>query len=109
VDRSEAIGIEGLYRSYIYNKNRHFDILFDSDTPRPKNVEELYKCAEGRDLEYMKSGNSKTVVDHFFDKLVHISLPGYVQNSYLIDLYRAKHEEMVHFIIRQAANDYRDY
>jgi hypothetical protein len=57
----------------------------------------------------MKSGHSKTVVDHFFDKLVHIRLPTYIENSFLIDMFKRKHYEMVYFIIKHAKNDYKDY
>ena len=36
---------------------------------------EAIEAANGRDIEYMKQGFSKSTIDHFFDKLIHISLP----------------------------------
>ena len=48
-------------------------------------------------------------MDHFFDKLVHIRLPAYIQNVYLIDMYKRKHDEMVEFILKHAKDGYKYY
>lgn len=40
IDRVEAIGIDGLYRSYAYNKERMSDTpIFWEYTPKPRNIE----------------------------------------------------------------------
>lgn len=39
VDRSEAIGIQGLYRSYEFNLSRQTRLpLFNKNTPKPRNI-----------------------------------------------------------------------
>jgi hypothetical protein len=57
----------------------------------------------------MKNGFSQSAVDHFFDKLVHIRLPAYMQNVYLIELYQRKHNEMVEFILKHAKDGYQRF
>ncbi len=64
----------------------------------------------GRDKAYMeRGGRSATVVDHFFDKLFHIRLPAQLANPELLRLYRAKHQEMVEFLLRHAKDGYLHY
>jgi hypothetical protein len=38
-----------------------------------------------------KGGKSVSVIDHIFDKLIHIKLPEIIKNPYLIELYNKKH------------------
>lgn len=57
----------------------------------------------------MKTGFSKSVVDHFFDKLIHIKLPPEITNKFLINLYSAKLYEMTEFIIENAKYNYKNY
>lgn len=57
----------------------------------------------------MKFGYSKSVVDHFFDKLIHIKLPKQITNPYLINLYQVKLDEMIEFVIENARENYNNY
>lgn len=103
VDRSEAIGIEGLYRSYLYNLEKTgIIIVSEESTPRPKSEAQLFEMSIGRDIEYMKEGKSKSLVDHFFDKLVHIALPKEINNPFLESFYQTKQKEMVNFVLEHA-------
>jgi hypothetical protein len=65
--------------------------------------------SKGRDIEYMKTGYSRTVVDHFFDKLIHISLPKEIENPFLRQFYLEKQLEMVNFVVDAAKDDYANY
>jgi hypothetical protein len=56
-----------------------------------------------------RGGRSISVVDHIFDKLIHIKLPEILKNSYLTELYQKKHDEMVQFALKHAPNGYVDY
>ena len=43
VDRSEAIGTQGLYRSYEFNLSKKTAItLYNKETPKPRSVEEAF-------------------------------------------------------------------
>jgi len=66
--------------------------------------------SRGRDIEYMNNGGgSKSVVDHVFDKLIHIRLPSIITSPSLINLYDTKTQEMIDFVLKHAQNGYVDY
>ena len=58
--------------------------LFDEKTPKPVDLNEALEISKGRDKEYMKTGSSRSVIDHFFDKLIHIALPKEIDNPFVI-------------------------
>ena len=96
IDRSEAIGIEGLYRSHLYNQQSYLKRpTYTENTPRPRDEAEALTMSEGRDREYMRNGISESTVDHFFDKLIHIALPNQITNPFLVNLYLEKKREMI--------------
>lgn len=64
----------------------------------------------GRERLYMeRGGKSISVVDHIFDKLVHIRLPEQITNPELVALYRTKHEQMAEFVLKHAKEGYEHY
>ena len=80
-DRLEALGKIGVFRCwhYAYEKG---GALFTDTTPRPTTLEELYSVAEGRFEKY--DGNYMSMMDHFYDKLLHIAqFP--IENPYLVN------------------------
>lgn len=92
IDRTEAIGLQGLYRSLLYSIEKQSGVpVYREDTPRPESKEEVMTISEGRDAVYMqRGGHSISVVDHIFDKLVHIKLPSEITNRFLVELYHQK-------------------
>eukprot|EP00088_Acartia_fossae_P017513 TRINITY_DN19964_c0_g1_i1.p1 TRINITY_DN19964_c0_g1~~TRINITY_DN19964_c0_g1_i1.p1 ORF type:complete len:277 (-),score=35.44 TRINITY_DN19964_c0_g1_i1:306-1088(-) len=84
-DRLESIGTIGAVRCLQYNQEKG-DPLFTETTPRPKTEEEVWaEVKEERWLQYQKGGNSASMMDHYFDKLLQIAVfkPDVVQNKYL--------------------------
>ena len=64
---------------------------------------------KGRDIQYMKTGFSISVIDHFFDKLIHIGLPKEITNPFMRNLYQKKQQEMIDFVVKHAKKGYVDY
>lgn len=72
-DRLEALGAVGMERCFEVAKQNGEPFACD-DTPRFSSLEELPRLiTEERLREYMKTGKSKSVLDHFYDKLGHIA------------------------------------
>jgi uncharacterized protein len=86
-DRLEAIGVIGAVRCYQYNKEVEAP-LFTDTTPRPKTTDEVWSfVTEERWQGYQNGGNSASMMDHYYDKLLQIAVfqPHVVNNSYLVD------------------------
>mmetsp|Transcript_29395 Transcript_29395/g.93942 ORF Transcript_29395/g.93942 Transcript_29395/m.93942 type:complete len:155 (+) Transcript_29395:920-1384(+) len=85
-DRLEASGEVGVVRCYQYNRHVGAPLSVDQ-TPRPATQEEVWRHAtEERFEEYQASGGgSASMVDHYYDKLLHVARPPprLVQNRYL--------------------------
>lgn len=70
-DRIEAIGEVGIARCYAFNEKVGMP-LFLKSTPRAMSKEELWTIATpARFASY--SGDSASMVDHYYDKLLHLS------------------------------------
>ncbi len=104
-DRLEAIGKIGIVRCYLYTK--HLEAigkgrpLFTENTPRAKNLTELYNIATSeRYANYVnkkgKVGNS-TFIDHFYDKLLHFNSFG--DNPYFCEKAKKRLKIIQDFII----------
>lgn len=79
-DRLEAIGEIGVERCYIYTKKKGINYFVES-TPKAQTEEEVWKYAtRERFLNY--AGTSASMIDHYYDKLLHISKFD-VDNTYL--------------------------
>lgn len=70
-DRVEAIGKIGIYRSYVYSifTNRP---LYLPTTPRANSIEQLYTIANDGNRAILYQGESQSMMDHFYDKILHI-------------------------------------
>eukprot|EP00088_Acartia_fossae_P027574 TRINITY_DN28319_c0_g1_i1.p1 TRINITY_DN28319_c0_g1~~TRINITY_DN28319_c0_g1_i1.p1 ORF type:complete len:149 (+),score=25.48 TRINITY_DN28319_c0_g1_i1:3-449(+) len=85
-DRLEAIGVIGAVRCYQYNTEKE-DPLCTPNTPRPKTSEEVWDyVTEDRWKQYQNGGNSASMMDHYYDKLLQIAVfqPQVVHNQYLV-------------------------
>ena len=85
-DRLEAVGVRGVVRCYQYTLEKG-QPLWSEMAPRARSEEELWKFADPqRFVDYQASGgNSKDMISHYFDKLLHVARPppAIVRNSYL--------------------------
>lgn len=77
-DRIEALGYVGIQRAYdttceFMRRKKNQNCFFREDTIRCKDEKELETIAtQSRLEEYMKTGYSSSLIDHFYDKLLHI-------------------------------------
>ena len=86
-DRLEAIGTIGMVRCFQYNEECGNPLMCDT-TPRPKSVEEVWAEVKlSRFDNYMLKKVSNSMMDHYYDKLLHIAVfdKNVVQNSFLIE------------------------
>jgi len=84
-DRLEAIGVVGAVRCYQYNRELTAPLMLDS-TPRPSSEKEMWdEVTQARWNNYQQGGNSASMMDHYYDKLLQIAHfdPTVVCNSYL--------------------------
>ena len=75
----------GAVRCYQYNEEKGGKLCTET-TPRPKTVEEVWSLVTpNRFDDYMKNKTSASMMDHYFDKLLHIAVydPEVVQNTFL--------------------------
>lgn len=71
-DRIEAIGEIGIWRAYVYTIGVDRP-MFDDETARVTNDEELALVATSKRFDqYQVVKKSRTLIDHFYDKIVHI-------------------------------------
>lgn len=72
-DRLEAIGYVGNYRCYIHNIHTGREEIAE-DTDKYSKIEELDKNIEKYRVERFEKydGYSKSMIDHFYDKILHI-------------------------------------
>jgi len=86
-DRLESIGVIGAVRCLQYNQEIEAPLSSET-TPRPASESEVWEyVTEDRWSNYQKGGNSDSMMDHYYDKLLQIAVftPSVVQNSYLVD------------------------
>ena len=73
-DRLEAIGTIGMVRCFQYNTECGAP-LSHPDTPRPKTSQEVWaEVLPCRFDTYMKTKTSRSMMDHYYDKLLHIAV-----------------------------------
>jgi len=84
-DRLEATGEVGIVRCWQFNREVAAPLV-SSETPRPLNEEEVWAYATPeRFAQYQRSGGeSASMLDHYYDKLLQVSRPpaAAVQNKY---------------------------
>lgn len=96
-DRLEAVGYIGLYRTYKYTTHTGRPLFVD-DTPRCKTEDELWKVATPERFAAYQ-GNSRSMIDHFYDKLLHINSND-IPNSYLKGIMDNRRKIMVDFVLK---------
>lgn len=69
-DRLEALGEIGIERTYVYSVKQK-NPLFVESTPKPTTEKELWQYASNERFESY-TGNSASMLDHFYDKLLHV-------------------------------------
>lgn len=92
-DRLEAIGLEGAVRCLEYGKGTI--PLFSANTPRPQSKEDiLFHATFERFEAYKKGRRSVSVIDHFYDKLLHLKCDD-SGNPYLTRMGIERSQQMV--------------
>ena len=97
-DRLESIGAIGAKRCWDYSMYIGRP-LFIHSSPKPTTEEEIWGCATQQRLErYMRVKVSDSMIDHYYDKLLHINNP--VPNDYLDDLLESRLSYSIKFLLR---------
>lgn len=97
-DRCEAIGKIGFERSYIYSVYRNRPV-FNDNTPRCKTLEELYQVVSNERLaKYLEIKESETTIDHFYDKVFHLTRIE-IHNPYFKEIFETRTVEMENIIL----------
>ena len=97
-DRIEALGVIGIVRCYDYTilKKRPITI---ADTPLPTTEEEINSLATQERMQaYIERKESLSMIDHYYDKLLHIDQLG-SENPYLSGIAKSRRQIMVDFLI----------
>lgn len=96
-DRIEAIGLIGIERCYIFNQNVSKTPLYVPSTPKPIKEEDIWENATNeRYLKY--KGNSDSMIDHYYDKLLHITkFP--IRNQYFDLLCDIRRKPLIDFLL----------
>ena len=97
-DRCEATGEIGIIRCYLYTIHVKRP-LYTDETPRCKTEEELNELCQERLPIYLRDKKSDTFIDHFYDKIYHLSNVE-VKNPYLRNLLKERHEIIVSFLLK---------
>lgn len=95
-DRIEAVGEVGIARCFAYNQKVGAP-LFVASTPRPLSEEEVWNIATPERFAAY-SGESASMVDHYYDKLLHLQRCG-SGNRYLENQLKARLQVMVDFVL----------
>ena len=94
-DRLEAIGDIGLERVIQYNTTNKRPVHTDT-TIRVSSIEELNIVANEERYDAY-SGNSKSMIDHFYDKLLHVKFP--INNDYITNKALKRKNVMAEFVL----------
>ncbi|BCS83567.1 metal dependent phosphohydrolase [Cotonvirus japonicus] len=99
-DRLEAIGEIGIQRCLEYTM--HIKLPFyTSETPRPKSRDEVISFATKERFDKYKSGHkSVSMIDHYYDKLLHIGKPECLcsKNKYILEEASKRTGIMIDFV-----------
>ena len=100
-DRLEAIGQIGIdrCREFTIHKKAPFHT---ETTPRAQTIEDVWKAATPERFDaYMKGVNSISMIDHYYDKLLHIGRPEKLrsQNPYILRQAAKRNDVMASFVV----------
>ena len=102
-DRLEAIGEIGILRVWSYSKYKNRPLFLPS-TPRVKTEKELYEVASSKRFKnYLLVKKSDTMIDHFYDKLLHIcseDVISEIDNPYLRSEMQKRRKIIINFILK---------
>lgn len=101
-DRLEAIGQIGIDRCKEFTDYKKAPYHVENTT-RASNEEEVWKAATPeRFVLYMKGAQSASMLDHYYDKLLHIGKPECLrsQNKYILEEAARRNNIMVEFVIK---------
>lgn len=102
-DRLEAIGQIGIDRAIQYGKSKG-EPMFVESAPRPRTKEEIEMIATPeRFANY--DGNSKSIMDHFYDKLLHIHKMN-TNNRYILTEANKRYQIMIDFCLSESSYRY---
>lgn len=96
-DRCAALGRMGIVRCFRYTLTKS-NPLFTEATPRATTLEELNQIATPERYQAYKD-DSLSMIDHFYDKLLHIGKVNTGIVFFNIE-YAKRHQEMVDFVIK---------
>lgn len=100
-DRLEAIGVIGIRRCIEYNDHIKMP-KHGIDTPRATTLEEVLNYATSeRFRAYMNGRSSTSMIDHFYDKLLHIGQPHALvsQNRYILEEAERRNAIMAQYVV----------
>jgi uncharacterized protein len=101
-DRIEAVGKVGIIRCYDTTMKLNNPNIVDS-TPLPMSLEELQlQIKPERYQDYMASGNSASMLDHFYDKLLHLD-DLQCRNKYLVSVMKSRKSEIESWLLETTA------
>jgi len=102
-DRLEALGEVGILRSWLYGKHINRPLFLPS-TPRAITLKELEKIATPERFEnYLQSKTSESMIDHFYDKILHIGKPeimSITNNPYIKQEANRRNKIVIDFILQ---------
>lgn len=101
-DRLEAIGQIGIDRCYEFTLHKKAPFHIDT-TPRTKTIEDVWRAATPeRFATYMKGVNSASMIDHYYDKLLHIGRPEKLrsQNPYILEEAARRNDIMASYVLK---------
>ena len=108
-DRLEAIGLPGIQRAIIYNRHVKAPIFIEGKTPLVTNDDELNVILAGNRFENY-NGGSESLIDHFYDKILHIALtPKQTNNKYLLKTSMQREQILKEFIFEFGKTKKIDY
>jgi uncharacterized protein len=100
-DRLEAIGLIGIERCTAYNNSVGRPLHLPT-TEKLYSLDDLNKVVTPeRFLSYATNGTSDSMIDHYYDKLLHIGHPTRLksQNSYILKEAEKRNNLMAEFVI----------
>lgn len=110
-DRLEAIGSTGILRAWYYSKHINRPLSLPS-TPRARTEEDIWKIATPeRFSNYLKTKSSVSMIDHFYDKVLHIGdekIMGVFKNPYILSTARQRQKIIIDFILEYGKKGYVD-
>lgn len=100
-DRLEALGEVGIQRCIDYNNHIKMP-KHCSDTIRATTIDDVLRCATSERFKaYMNGRPSASMIDHFYDKLLHIGRPQALvsQNAYILEEAHRRNAIMAQFVV----------